>query len=609
MKINYLKVNGFGKLEDKEIEFGQDINIIIGKNEAGKSTLLKCILGMFYGLSRNKNGKDISDIEQYKPWGNTAFSGKMIYTLDSGEKIEVFRDFAKKNPKIFNENSEEISKTFNIDKSKGNEFFYEQTKIDEEMLLATGLAEQQKVVLDDKEKTNLTQKIANILTSGNENISYKKAIEKLNRDLIENIGTERTTGRPINIVQERLERIKEKKKNLGDKEERKKDIITEKYNLNEAINKNQEKLNILKDIKVIKEKENIEQEKIKVKEDIIDDYETKIKSIQDKTPQKSNTLITLGIVLISILVLLSIVFCMFHKYLYSGIIAGLAVLVLAFILIKKEKFKRDNCETERKIKILEENKKEKEEEIKKDRNNLDLDIHKEEEVVLRKLTLTDRSEIERILKEDIFTVNSKIYNTEKELGESKINLNTIEIEEQNISKELEQKIELEEELERVEQEKESLLQEANRIKLAKDFLEKAYNKMKAEITPKLTKNLSEIASKISCGKYKNVKLNDEEGLLVELENGEYINSNRLSVGTIDQLYLSLRLSAFKEITKESIPIILDESFAYYDNERLKNTLKYLNDNFKNNQIIIFTCTNREKEILDSMKLKYNLIEL
>ncbi len=47
------------------------------------------------------------------------------------------------------------------------------------------------------------------------------------------------------------------------------------------------------------------------------------------------------------------------------------------------------------------------------------------------------------------------------------------------------------------------------------------------------------------------------------------------MGTIDQLYLSLRLSVTKEISKENIPIILDEGFAYFDNERLENIIKYL----------------------------------
>ena len=64
-----------------------------------------------------------------------------------------------------------------------------------------------------------------------------------------------------------------------------------------------------------------------------------------------------------------------------------------------------------------------------------------------------------------------------------------------------------------------------------------------------------------------------------------------------------------EISKETMPIILDESFAYYDDERLSNILKYLNEEYNNNQIIIFTCTNREKEILDKLNINYNKINL
>ena len=98
-------------------------------------------------------------------------------------------------------------------------------------------------------------------------------------------------------------------------------------------------------------------------------------------------------------------------------------------------------------------------------------------------------------------------------------------------------------------------------------------------------------------------------MVTELENGNYVLVDRLSIGTIDQLYLSLRLSIIKELSEENIPIFLDESFAYYDDERLKNILKYISDEFKNNQIIIFTCTDREKDIFDKLKINYNLITL
>ena len=133
--------------------------------------------------------------------------------------------------------------------------------------------------------------------------------------------------------------------------------------------------------------------------------------------------------------------------------------------------------------------------------------------------------------------------------------------------------------------------------------------MKNEITPKLTAEISKLVEKITNNKYKKVSYNLTEGLRIENENGDYIDCSKLSIGTIDQLYLSLRICAMNEISKEKMPLILDEVFAYYDNERLENILKFINENYKENQILIFTCSNREKDIMDKLKIEYNLIEL
>ena len=73
--------------------------------------------------------------------------------------------------------------------------------------------------------------------------------------------------------------------------------------------------------------------------------------------------------------------------------------------------------------------------------------------------------------------------------------------------------------------------------------------MKSTVTPRFTQELSKNISKITDGKYNNILFNDEEGLIVELENGNYVPASKLSIGTIDQLYLSLRLSMVERIIK------------------------------------------------------------
>ena len=121
--------------------------------------------------------------------------------------------------------------------------------------------------------------------------------------------------------------------------------------------------------------------------------------------------------------------------------------------------------------------------------------------------------------------------------------------------------------------------------------------MRDNVTPKFTNKLNEIIAKITKGKYTKVMLNDKMGLLVENEQGQYVQADKLSVGTIEQLYFSLRIALIEEISNEKMPIILDEAFAYYDTKRLKNVLEFLNENCNKHQVFIITCTNREIEII------------
>ena len=129
--------------------------------------------------------------------------------------------------------------------------------------------------------------------------------------------------------------------------------------------------------------------------------------------------------------------------------------------------------------------------------------------------------------------------------------------------------------------------------------------MKKNITPKFNQSLSKNIEKISNGKYKNIIINDN--ITVELEDGRYVPAESLSIGTIEQIYLSLRLAIMNEITKEKLPVMLDEAFAYYDDKRLEAALEFLSK--IDNQVILFTCTDREKNLLDKNNIQYNYISL
>ena len=288
MQIKNIKINNYGKIKNKEILFSDNINVIYGENESGKSTLLHFILNSLYGISKNKKGKEYSDFEKYKPWSGEDFSGKITYELNNNKKYEIFRDFKKKNPKIFNENMEDISKEFSIDKTKGNEFFYEQTKVDEDLFLSTLVVNQQEVKLHKQEQNVLIQRIANLVGTGEDNVSYKRAIDRLNRRQLDEVGTQKSREKPINVVQREIENLESEKSEIEKYVDIKYEIEEKKNELQKDINSLQDENDFLQEIKLLDENEKIEKEKIKIKENLKNENTEKINLIKNKINEIKN---------------------------------------------------------------------------------------------------------------------------------------------------------------------------------------------------------------------------------------------------------------------------------------------------------------------------------
>ncbi len=640
MKINKLQVNSYGKIKDKQIELGDHINIIYGKNESGKSTLLQFITNCFYGASKTKNGKEISDLEKYNPWVGDEFSGKLKYELDNNKQFEIFREFKKKNPQIFNEKAEDISKQFNIDKTKGNEFFYEQTKIDEQLFLSTIVVNQDEVKLEKQNQNFLIQKIANLIGTGEDNVSFQRAIDRIDRRKLDEIGTTRSREKPINLIYNEIEKLENEKQKIQKFVDIKYEIEENKQNLKDEISQLENENQLLKDIKLNEENSKIENEKINLKINIKNENNKKINSLKNKIEEinlknknifeenkkikseknKLNKKILIIFLLIIIINILQFIFI--KNKLFNYIFLLTVPTVLIFHIFLKNKIKNNEKNNKEKsdeinsqinnlnyeINLIENNKKELEKEINELKNNYNAKINLEKEKIKNKyLNKIEKNKINNLINSENY--NSEIQKKENELNNKKIELHTLELDYKNIEPELEKLSNIEEKIVNNNEKMLTLKKLETSIDLAKEVLNKSYEKMKNTVTPKFTKTLSTSTESITGGKYKNVIFNDETGLMIETENGNYMPISRLSIGTINQIYLSLRLAMVEDLSEEKMPIILDETFAYYDSERLKNILKYLEKRFFNHQIIIFTCTNREKEILEELKIPFNFIEI
>lgn len=646
LKIKKLNINSFGKLQNKEIQFGDGLNIIYGKNESGKSTIMHYILSSFYGIGKNKKGREFSEFDKYLPWSGEEFSGKLLYQLDDGNKFEVYRDFKKKNPKIYNEQKEDISNQFTIDKSTGNQFFYDQTKVDEDLFLSTLVSSQQEIRLQKSEQSILIQKIANLVGTGDDNTSFKIAIDRINRRQLDEVGTSRSREKPINVVSKKIEELELEKNTLEKYENLQYEVEGKIFDVQNNIKKIENDMQMYTEIRNVLENVNIKQQDIDFQKKIksnnlnkIKEYDFNIDTIREENKEllkefstwNGNKLNTeknyIFIVLSIILIFLNIIQFVFLKnnIVKYSLFFVLDLFVIFFVFLdinNRKKVKRKNEEYNTKIKNneiinekikliqneiynLEVNNKEVDDNILRMQNEINAEKNQKLNFVFQRYG-TNMKFDETIKIEQI---QSKIQELQVELANAKINLHSLILDKNNIEPKLDRLSSIQEEYVLRKQNKYELEKLNMSFELAKSVLSECYELMKGSVAPRFTQNLSQNISEITGGKYTNVNFNDEIGLIVENEQGDYVPAGKLSVGTIEQLYLSLRLSMINELSNESLPIILDEAFAYFDDERLENFLLAMTKNNEKNQIFIFTCTNREEKVLRKNMIDYNLINI
>jgi DNA repair exonuclease SbcCD ATPase subunit len=158
------------------------------------------------------------------------------------------------------------------------------------------------------------------------------------------------------------------------------------------------------------------------------------------------------------------------------------------------------------------------------------------------------------------------------------------------------------------QEKQEASKELEAIKLASDTLRELSFDIHNHFGKELNQLVSEISDYVTNGKYHDIKLDEKLDVKVGQE-ANYIRLDRLSAGTVGQIYFALRIGIADLIYGKGVmPIILDDCFAFYDDSRVRAALKTLVQE-TNTQVIIFTCHHREKLVLDEMCAKYNYIDL
>lgn len=179
---------------------------------------------------------------------------------------------------------------------------------------------------------------------------------------------------------------------------------------------------------------------------------------------------------------------------------------------------------------------------------------------------------------------------------------------ERLDKELEEKEELVAQLEQAKGTQKQLSKEQEGILIATEIIGQLTGAIHNQFGKRLNQQVAQVFGEIKGNQNQNMII--DEKLNIQIDGvKQLIPLDRMSTASIDQIYFALRFCAADLIFQgQEMPMILDDCFAYYDDQRLEQLLKWLT-NKQRPQVILFTCHHREAETLDTIGEDYNYIHL
>ncbi len=135
------------------------------------------------------------------------------------------------------------------------------------------------------------------------------------------------------------------------------------------------------------------------------------------------------------------------------------------------------------------------------------------------------------------------------------------------------------------------------LELAQKALSAATSELQRRFAPKISKRAQALFSRLTGGRYQRITFGEDLSLSACTQDEDTLRASQWrSDGTVDQLYLALRLAVAEELTPDA-PLILDDVLARFDDARLSAALDILRQEAQTTQVILFTCQTRENEAL------------
>ena len=611
MIIREANIGKFGKLENQKYQFAPQINVIYGANESGKSTLMQFLKAMLFGLEKTRVRKTLDTYNRYEPWDTPAyFYGSMMFETGQ-QQFLLERNFyyKEKRARLVNiRDGEELSVEYgDLDMLLGNvsAAAYENTCcIGQEQLLP---GRELGVLLED-ERSNLAQ-------TGSGDFQLSKALQELEQ---KRKNAEKTRKE---LEQQRLSHIHQLEVNqqvlerdiAGLKAQQEKQS-TQQGTVQEQVRALQQQMEPVQtayqtvcrreqELKSAVAQEQLEWEQVEREQWKREQFrreQEKTDALQQKSGKNAgfSPLLLIGVAGLILAPVLRSAMDGFQKIAPAlniiCIILILAGLVSAYRRNRAKK-ETDAAQNHR---------------GQDDRANGRADLQSVEREG-RKAALDQQ--LQRVcqqkatLEEQLQKLKDQKKSLQLQAARQEGSGDQLQSQIQEKEVELENLTEQVAELQQETLDEQHAREDRDALELAAETMSRLAARMSKTLEHTLDKEMSEILAQITGNVHEQLQVTDGQGIVLT-EQLQKRTPEAYSQGTMQQAYFSYRMAAGHMLMKEEpLPFLLDETFANYDEERLRQTLRWLAE--QENQIFLFTCRETEMSLLTEEDIPFASIRL
>lgn len=622
MIIREANIGKFGKLENQKYQFAPQINVIYGANESGKSTLMQFLKAMLFGLEKTRVRKTLDTYNRYEPWDTPAyFYGSMMFETGQ-QQFLLERNFyyKEKRARLVNiRDGEELSVEYgDLDMLLGNvsAAAYENTCcIGQEQLLP---GRELGVLLED-ERSNLAQ-------TGSGDFQLSKALQELEqkRKNAEKTRKELEQQRlshihQLEVNQQVLERDIAGLKAQQEKQSTQQGTVQERVR---ALQQQMEPVQTayqtvcrreqeLQSAVALEQSEWEQAEREQWKREQFRREQEKTDALQQKSGKNAgfSPLLLIGVAGLILAPVLRSAMDGFQKIAPAlniiCIILILAGLVSAYRKSREKKTADSGQKHRQSVNDSVQNHREQDSRA-NDRANLQ-SVEREGRKAALDQQLQRVCQQKSTLEEQLQKLKDQKKSLQLQAARQEGSGDQLQSQIQEKEVELENLTEQVAELQQETLDEQHAREDRDALELAAETMSRLAARMSKALEHTLDKEMSGILAQITGNVHEQLQVTDGQGIVLA-EQLQKRTPEAYSQGTMQQAYFSYRMAAGHMLMKEEpLPFLLDETFANYDEERLRQTLRWLAE--QENQIFLFTCRETEMRLLTEEDIPFASIRL